>query len=145
MSSEDESSNDGCMRCPPGLAHIVRLRLGQRHDYLESKYVIVAHIPPNRNELADTTRDWSRYQEEVPILVMRGPYWNKDSQIAFTRHELMDMELRALNPILDRFKLRKTSRTKRDVVERIIEKLIRENDPWLIRSQRYWNSREELF
>ena len=57
----------------------------------------------------------------------------------------MDMQMTALISILDGFKLRKTPRTKIDVVERIIQKIIRENDPWLVRSQQYWNSSEELF
>ena len=60
MSSEDETPDVGCERCPPGLARIVNQVLGQRHDYLESKYVIVAHMPLDRDELSDTTRDWSR-------------------------------------------------------------------------------------
>ena len=51
----------------------------------------------------------------------------------------------ALIPILDRFGIRKIPKTKPQVNERIIQELIRDHDPWNIRSQRYRRSNEPLF
>ena len=113
MSPDDGSSEEGYEVAPPALRGIILRGLGQRHDYLVAKHIIVAHIPPDRSELADRTRNWSQYQDEVPIHVMRGPYWRRGSPIAYTRHGLNTMRVAALTPILDRFGLRKTPRTGR--------------------------------
>ena len=79
------------------------------------------------------------------MLIMHGPFWTRDSQIAYSHHELHGILLPALIPILDRFGIRKTPRTKDHVIERILQELIRDHDPWCIRSQQYWRSNEPLF
>ena len=55
------------------------------------------------------------------------------------------MRVAVLTPILDRFGLRKTPRTKADVIERIIQELIVDHAPCRIRSQRHWRSPEQLY
>ena len=55
------------------------------------------------------------------------------------------MILPQLNAILERFGIRKTPTKKELVIDRIIEELFQNHDPWLIRSQKYWRSSEPLF
>ena len=103
-------------------------------------------MPPPRAELQrDQHTDWSQYSHPVVLMIMRGPYWDKSSQIAFTRQELRAMIIPQLNAILDRYGIRKTPTKKDLVIDRIIEELIENHDPWLLRSQKCWRSSEPLF
>ena len=72
--ASDESSEYKCKRCPQHLKARLLKVFGQSHEYLEVKHVTLSHILPSDYDLQyDDTVDWSRYCDEVTMLVMRGP------------------------------------------------------------------------
>ena len=141
----DTSSNDSqeVPSCTPGLAKIVNDAICQRRGHLEAKNVVVAHLPPPPRP--GMQPEEVQYSHPIVLMLIRGPYWNRSSQIAFTQIELKAMIVPQFEAILERFGIRKIPKRKDLIIDRILDELFREHDPWLIRGQRYWRSPEPLF
>ena len=145
-STESAKSEDNVPYCTPWLERVVRDAIGQRFEQLESKNVVVAHMSPPKSELRrDNYTDWSWYTRPVILMIIRGLFWTRSNQIAFTRQELRMMTIPQMDPILERYGIPKTPHRKEQIIERIIEELIENHDPWLLRSQQRWRSCEPTF